>query len=483
MRLRLVFGVMGRQLQYFAPTFLAPLLLALWDGDLRAAGYFVLSLACCLAVGTAWHRGYQAPKVFWRAEALGIVAGTWLAVAAAAAVPFLCFGLSPVDAYFEAMSGLTTTGATILQDFGAYPRSFFFWRSMVQWFGGIGVIALFVVVLPRLGIAGRQLLFAEASRAPGEAIAPQIRETAWRLWALYGGLTTVCMLGLMVCGLGGFDALCHALTTLSAGGFSPNSHSIAGFGNSAVEWWLILFMFLAGASFPLQYLALAARSPLALVRDGEFMAYLAVTLSAGLMVALVLGEGWWNLDELRAGLFQVASLISSTGFASVDYNRWPDGARGLLLVVMLVGGCAGSAAGGQKVVRHLFVVRHIGRELTQALHPRAVLPLVYNGRLVPHAVMRAVFALAVLYVGGYFVLGLYLVLIGHEPIAAFSASVACLGNIGPGFGDVGPMGSFAHFDPLSKLVLTGAMWLGRLEIVTVLALLHPHVLRRLRFSG
>jgi len=482
MRLRLVLTIIGRLTGLFSAAFLLPALLALYDREPEVAGHFVVSAVLGAIFGAVSSLGYRPPRLLHRAEAMGIVSGTWLVVACLAAVPYLFAGLSLPDALFESMSGLTTTGATILTDFSAYGRAFFLWRAMTQWFGGLGVIALFVVVLPRLGIAGRQLFFAESSSAPGEGVSPQIRDSASRLWILYVALTLLCAVLLWFAGMDAYESIVHSFTTLAAGGFSPNGSSIAGYENASVEWILVPFMFLAGASFPLQYRVFTAKEPLGFFRDEEFLFYSAVTVGGGLLVAAILAGGLPGEEQLRLGLFQSASLISSTGFASDDYNLWSDAAKQVLLLVMIIGGCAGSAAGGPKAIRHLLVGRHIAREIKQVIHPRAVLPLKYKKHGVPDHVMRAVFTLAVMYVGGYFVVGVLLVWLGSEPVTAFTASLACLGNVGPGFNEVGPMGNFAGLTATAKMLLFVAMWVGRLEILSVVALLHPHVWRALRWQ-
>ncbi len=480
MRVLLVLAIIGRLMRSFCLAFLAPALLALWDGEWTVASHFFATAAGGAVAGTLMSLRYEAPRLLHRAEAMAVVAGTWLLVAALAGVPYLFAGLSVPDALFESMSGLTTTGATVLQDFSLYGRAFFLWRAMTQWFGGLGVIALFVVVLPRLGIAGRQLFFAESSSAPGEGVSPQIRDSANKLWVLYVALTVLCAGLLYLTGMDVYESGVHALTTLAAGGFSPNGSSIAGYDNPAAEWVLVPFMFLAGASFPLQFRVFTGKDPLGFLKDEEFRFYTIVTVLGALGMAAVVAGGMPTADTLRAGFFQSTSLISSTGFASEDYDQWSDAAKQIVLLVMIVGGCAGSAAGGPKAVRHLLVGRHILRELKQVLHPRAVLPLRYNGKGVPDQVMRAVFTLAVIYIGGYFVVGVLLVWMGSEPVTAFTASLACLGNVGPGFNAVGPMMNFAGLSAAAKILLFVAMWVGRLEIVTVVALFHPHVWRSLR---
>lgn len=479
MRLLLVFGLVGQLLRSFCLAFIPPIALALLDGATESAVQFSMSLAATFVAGTLL--GSQTPKVsvLHRAEALAIVTLTWLVLGVFCAVPYVLHGLHPVDALFESISGLTTTGATILSDFKRFDRSFFLWRAMTQWFGGLGIIALFVVVLPRLGIAGRQLFFAEASGAPAEGVSPQIRQSASRLWVLYVALTVVLIGLLMLCGFPFYDALCHALTTMAAGGFSPHPESIMGYANPAAEWVLTVFMLLAGASFALQYRVLSGR-PLGFLRDAEFKFYAGVTLVVGVGCAVGLAGGLPGEEHLRLGLFQSASMISSTGYASTDYELWGHNLKALLVLAMVVGGCAGSAAGGPKAVRILLVLKHVQREITRVLHPRAVLPIKYQGRSVNRDIMRSVFTLVVLYYFGYFIVGVALVIMGSDLVVGFSASLACFGNVGPGFGHAGPMGSFAGFSHPAKLLLTAAMWLGRLEIVTVLALLHQDVWRELR---
>ncbi|MBC8328059.1 MAG: TrkH family potassium uptake protein [Planctomycetes bacterium] len=493
MRLALVLGLVGRLLRVFSPAFLPPALLALHDGANRMALEFVAAGAAAFAFGTLMGRRRIRAVSFRRSEALAVVSFTWLVVAAFAAVPYLMVGLSPVDALFESMSGFTTTGATIFtEQHWQFDRALFLWRAMTQWFGGVGVIALFIVVLPHLGVGGRQLFFAEASFAPSESIAPKIQGVATRIWILYVFLTLLqTSLLFLMAGMPFFDSACHALTTMPAGGFSPNPASIAGYADPAAfpgydpaigEWIITVFMLLAGMSFPLLWVGLVGR-PWKLFQDGEARFYMLATLLGAAGVALVLAQGLPDLAGVRTAMFQCASLISSTGYASTDYNLWADGARVMLIFVMLVGGCAGSAAGGAKSVRHLIALKYLYRELTRVLHPRAVIPLRHKAAVIPEAILRAVLTVVALYLAGYLLCGTILVLLGADLVTGFTASLACLGNIGPGFGPAGPMGSFGGFDSASKLVLVVAMWCGRLEVVTVLALLHPDVLRKIRWRG
>jgi trk system potassium uptake protein TrkH len=478
-RLVLVVTVIGSFLRLFGLAFVPPLILAAIEGEWTGVLDFLLAISVTVGLGTAVSFRMKKGVVLDRGEALAVVSGTWASVAICGAIPYLSEGLSVIDALFESFSGFTTTGATVLTDFSRYGRAFYLWRAMSQWFGGLGVIALFIVMLPRLGIAGRQLFFAEASGAPSEAVSPAVRHAASRLWMLYVALTLLLTALLLICGMGPYDALVHALTTMPAGGFSPHGQSIMGYDNPAAEWVLTVFMVIAGSSFPLLYHFLRRRS-FRVLNDGEFLFYVGSTIVFGVAIAFVIAPGLPGEPELRTALFQAASIISSTGYASTDFNLWSDPARVLLVVLMVIGGCAGSAAGGPKVVRWLIVFTHVRRELTRTLHPRAVLPVRYKGKVVDPPIIRAVFSLVVLYVLGYFVGGVVMVVLGADLVTGFSAAIACLGNIGPGFGPAGPMGSFAGFSDAAKLVLTVLMWIGRLEIVAVIALLHPDVWRDVR---
>ena len=505
MRLGLVLSITGRLMVPFCTAFAFPTAIALRDGlfdaewsyridpaELSEAVNFVVTLVLALGFGLSFGRKAERPSVFLRAEALAVVTLTWALIAGFGGLPYVLGGMSVVDALFESVSGFTTTGATILTDFESKSRAFFLWRAMSQWFGGLGVIALFVVVLPRLGIAGRQIFFAESSSAPSEAVSPSVRQSARRLWLLYTALTGLMAVLLMMTGFSVYEGIVHSLTTLAAGGFSPNGGSIFGYHNAAAEWVFVPFMFIAGASFPLLFVALTRR-PWVLLKDGEFKQYFLVSLGFTLAIAALLAGGLPGEQHLRDAAFQVTSLISSAGFASLDYEiHWSAGIKALLVAVMILGGCAGSAAGGAKQVRFLLVFRFLHRELMRVLHPRAVLPLRHGGERVPDRVMWSVFTLVLLYLMGYVVVAILVtLLLPTEPgtvitaehlSTGFSASVACLSNVGPGFGVVGPMGSYAGLHPLAKLILTAAMLIGRLEIVTVLALFHPDVWRHLRWK-
>ena len=345
---------------------------------------------------------------------------------------------------------------------------------MTQWIGGMGVITLVVAVLPRLSHGVHQLFFAEAPGPTEEKLAPQIRKTAASLWRLYAGLTAAEVVALGLAGMPWFDAVCHAMTTLSAGGFSPHGQSIMGYDSAAIEWIICGFMLLAGANFALQYRALLGRPGL-LARDDELRVYgVVVGLATAVLVVLLWGiEG--DGAPLRRATFQVLSILTTTGYATTDFELWSDQTKLVLFALMFVGGCAGSAAGGPKVLRHIIAGRFTLCELRRTLHPRGVLPVKLGGRVVPDEVIRSVLVFFVFYVLAFAVCAAVVVSFGEDPETAVTAAAATLGNIGPGFGAVGPMASFGELHPVSKVTLIAAMWIGRLEVVTVLALLRPEV--------
>ena len=482
MRLSLVIHVAGRILRILGMMFLAPIVVSLIYGESEDVGGFVLAGAITVVLAQAMVRASrETAEDLRRIEALAVVSGTWLVVAQLGAIPYMWVGLSPIDALFESMSGFTTTGATILVDFEQLGRGMLFWRSMSQWLGGMGVITLFVAVLPRLAFGVRQLFFTEAPGPTGERLTPHIRQTAAYLWQVYAGLTLAELVALSVAGMPLYDAVCHSMTTLAAGGFSPNPESIMGYQNAAVEWIICVFMFLAGANFALQYRALLGR-PGALLRDDEFKAYATIIgfAASGLAVFLWMQGGD---ASFRTALFQTLSVVTTTGYASVDFELWTDQAKVILLALMFIGGCAGSAAGGPKVLRHVLVGRYTLTELRRTLHPRGVLPVKLGGKVVSEEIMRAVLVFFLFYILMFAVCAALVISFGADIVTGLTATIATLGNIGPGLGQVGPMANYGHLHPVSKVVLTAAMWIGRLEVLTVLALLRWEVWRSAHWRG
>ena len=418
-----------------------------------------------------------------RMEGLATVGMSWLLLVLIGAAPYAVNGFAPADALFESMSGLTGTGATILTDFDAASEGVLLWRSLSEWVGSMGIIALFIAVLPALRIAGRQMFFAEAPGPTEERLTPRIRNTAVALYTLYVGLT-VLETGLLVrLGMPLFDAVCNSLSTVSAGGFSPHPSSIAGYSSPAIEWTVMAFMLLAGANYAFQFQAIRGR-PLTLLRSEEFRLYLLIVLVATLLLACTLKSNDVSLwDWIRAGAlseetlrragFQALTLITTTGFATEDFALWSGASQTILLLLMFCGGCGGSAAGGPKLVRIWLIAKSSLLELFHTVFPRAVRPLRLDGRRVPEDVIHAIVSFLLLYLV-LFALSVGVVgLTGVGMETAVTASIATLGNIGPGLGDVGPFDNYAHFQAGIKVYLSLNMWIGRLEIITVLIFLHP----------
>ena len=474
MRLWYVFALLGRIAQYFSFFFIIPALFALYDSNWKDSIPFFCGGLVSFGMGKIFSLPLQKGTIIQRPEAMLFVSGSWLLLAIFSAIPYVIIGLPFVDALFESMSGLTTTGATILTDFSAYNRSFFLWRALTQWLGGLGVIALFVIILPMIGVSGRQMMFAEGSSAPSEELSPSASRNATSLWRLYSALTLICFISLHFAGMGYYDSLVHAFTTLSAGGFSPYGGSILDAHSSSVEWILIFFMFLAGASFPLQLKVFSGNWRTGWF-DGELRMYTAAILVCSLFLAFLLTFelGGTLFEHFRMALFQIVSVLTSTGFASVDYNLWSDQCKVVIVIAMLISGCAGSAGGGPKSIRILLSFRHILRELKQALYPKAVFALRYKEKVIPDVLLRSIYNLVILYFAGYLLVGFALALSGLDMVTAFSASLACLGNVGPGFNELGPMGNFSSLSDFAKLLLVAAMWIGRLEVVSVIALFLP----------
>lgn len=482
MRLSLVLHTVGHVLRLFGFLLLIPLVTDLLYGGFVESIGFLIAGVTAVAGGHQLVRLHAGGEELRRMEGIGVVAAVWLGAAIVGAIPYVWSGLGVVDALFESMSGFTTTGATIFRDFSDHSRGLFLWRAFTQWLGGIGVIALVIAVLPRLAIAGRQMFFAEAPGPQEERLTPRIRNTAIALWSLYVGLTAFEVLLLVLSGMPLYHAICNSFATLAAGGFSPHPESIGGYGNPLAEWIVLVFMFLAGANYLLQYRAIRGR-PAALAKDEEFRTYVGIVLVASVLLGLALAgrHGWGFFDVARHSAFQVLSIVTTTGFATDDFAGWSERAKVILLVLMFVGGSAGSAGGGPKVVRMLLIFKYAGAEVVRALHPQVVRPVRLNGRTVPASVMQSIVSFFLLYLLIYVASVVIVVLLGADLMTAITACIATLGNIGPGFGAVGPMASYADFPALSKLVLFMNMWIGRLEVMTVILLLQPSVWRTARW--
>jgi trk system potassium uptake protein TrkH len=422
------------------------------------------------------------PRELSHREGMAVVGLSWAVAGLLGGVPLFFSGelASFTDAVFESTSGFTTTGASVLTQVESAAKGVLFWRALTHWLGGMGFVVLSLAILPLLGVGGMQLYRAEVPSPTPDRLAPRLADTASVLWKVYAGLTAAEALLLMACGLDWFEALCQAFATMATGGFSTRSASIAGFESAAVEWVVALFMVLAGMNFSLHFHLFRRKRLRAWWNDEEWRFYIgvfagfALLVAAGLWAAAGAGLG----EGLRLAAFQTATILTTTGFATADYSLWPTWCLGLLLPLMFVGGSAGSTGGGPKVMRVLVVLKQSASELRRLVHPRVVAPVRLNGRTVERQVVSSVYSFMGLYLGVFVVIGLILAGLGLDLVDAFSAAIACLGNIGPGLGSVGPAGNYAHLSDAAKWLLSLAMIVGRLEIYTVLVLLVPDFWRR-----
>ncbi|WP_319508334.1 TrkH family potassium uptake protein [uncultured Methanolobus sp.] len=472
-----ILNVLGGLLRFLAAIMLVPLFVALYYGD--SLYPFLAAIIITGLTGILLSYYYKATDEWKAREGFAIVAFGWLAAAISGSIPFMVDGFSPINAIFESMSGFTTTGATVLVDIEAHSRSILFWRSMIQWIGGMGIIMLFIAILPKLGVAGRQLFRAETPGPTEDKIKPRIRETAKILWLVYVFISMLEVIALLLAKMSLYDAVTHTFTTMACGGFSPYSQSIAAFNSPLIEGIITLFMFISGANFALHYRTLYTNRQ-SLLKDDEFKFYLLVTVIATLLLTFSLWSdmGETVLTAFRYAVFQVVSIITTTGFATADFNMWTDSAKIVLLAVMFIGGCAGSTSGGIKVVRFLLLLKYAQRALFKSIHPRAVKPIKLNNKTVPDDVMQAIVSFVVIYFMIFAISTGLLSLMGIDIISSITSSIATLGNIGPGFGLVGPMANFAAIPFVGKIVLIANMWIGRLEVFTVIVMLTPEFWKR-----
>ncbi|MFB6234126.1 MAG: TrkH family potassium uptake protein [Halopenitus sp.] len=487
----------GMVINALAVTMLVPVAVALVYGD--GLWTFLASMAIVVVVGLGLEQ-LDSGKDLGPREALLFVSLAWLAVAVFGAIPYVIAGYgtastlaSPINALFESMSGFTTTGATVMGDisFETHSRAIMMWRQLTQWLGGMGIIVLMVAILPEVAVNGAQLMESEAPGPHLQKLTPRIAETARALWGAYLAFTVLYIALLYGLHLSGFapgmdfyDAVAHGFTTLPTGGFSPEADSIAAY-SAAVQWLVIPFMVVAGTNFAL-FWHVFEREFHYVVEDHEFRAYVgalgaltavtSVLLFFGGAPTLTLGgvtQGVFG-NSVRQAAFQVVSLMTSTGYASSDFAQWGTSGQLVLLFAMFIGGSAGSTGGGIKVIRWLIIVKAAKRELFTTSHPDAVRPIRLGGTIVDEDAIRAIMAFSLFYLA-MFAVAVVLISVDASrvgltltPLEAISASIATLGNIGPGFGLVGPFGSYLKFPATTKVLFVFLMWIGRLEILPVL---------------
>ncbi|HWP94569.1 MAG TPA: TrkH family potassium uptake protein [Gammaproteobacteria bacterium] len=478
MNLALVQHVLGLLLMLFSLWMLPPAGVAWWyrDGD---TAHFLTSFAITFAAGALlWFPQRRLKRDLRLRDGFLIVALFWFALGTFGAMPLVLAPhpqMSFTDAVFEAVSGFTTTGATVLTGLDALPPSINYYRTQLQWLGGMGVVVLAVAILPMLGIGGMQLYRAETP-GPGKdaKLTPRITETAKALWYAYFVLTAACVVAYWLAGMTLYDAICHAFATLSTGGYSTHDASMAYFKSPLIEALAIVFMVLGATNFSLHFLAFRNLSVRPYVDDVECRAFILLLFVFGSVVGgvLYLSGGYGDPGEAALkGLFQVVSLMTSTGFTTADYTVWPGMLPVLLILVTFIGGCGGSTGGGMKVVRIYLLYKQAAREVIRLIHPSAELPVKVGDKAVEPRVVDAVWGFCFIYIAVYVAMMLLVIAAGNDQVTAFSAVATCINNAGPALGKVAA--NFTALDDFSKWVCIFAMLIGRLEVFTVLVILTP----------
>ena len=470
--------ILGLLLMMFSLTMLPPIIFSVIEND-QSWLPFVEGFALTLAAGLLfWLPVHRSKKDLRLRDGFLVVASFWTVLGTAGAAPLYfsdVLSLSFTDAVFESMSGLTTTGATVLTGLDDLPMSILYYRQQLQWLGGMGIIVLAVAVLPMLGVGGMQLYRAET---PGPVkdtkLTPRITETAKALWYVYLAFTTTCFVGYWIAGMGWFDALCHAFSTVAIGGFSTHDASIAYFDSAAIDFIAVFFMFVAGINFSLHFFAWRYVSVKHYFQDQEFRAYsfILIVLSTVVVASLYAYRGFDDpFDTFLDGMFQAVSIGTTTGFTTEDFSMWPAALPALLIFASFIGGSAGSTAGGIKVIRWLLVYKQGVREIVRLVHPSAEIPVKLGSKAVSSRVVEAVWGFFSVYIIVFGVMLLAMMSTGLDQVTAFSAVAATLNNLGPGLGDVSS--GFMTVSDSAKWIAVAGMLLGRLEIFTLLVLITP----------
>jgi len=475
MNIRLVIYVLGIIIVGVGLSMLLPIAISLYyqDGDLLSLVY---SSMICIFLGLIVSYSSKEEGDIGIKDGFAIVTFGWVSAALFGSLPFLFFGTfnNFTDAFFEAMSGFTTTGATVLTNIGKQPHGILVWRSLTQWLGGMGIIVLSIAILPALRVGGMQLFKAEVPGPSQDRLTPRIKDTARLLWMVYVIISATETLLLFLGGMSLFDALNHTFTTMATGGFSTKDASIGAFNSPYFDAVITLFMFMAGINFALHYQMLKGNLK-SFFKDTEFLFYLGVV---GFFITLVV----INLkffaqkpltDAIRYGSFQVVSIVTTTGYGTADFELWPQFSQYTLLLLMFIGGCAGSTGGSIKNIRILLLIKYAYYELYKLIHPRAIISIKIRDKMVSEDILQGVLGFFLLYMAVFVVSSLFMALLGLDMITAISSVAATIGNVGPGLGMVGPTDNYAHIPFLGKWLLSLCMLIGRLEIYTVLIFFIP----------
>ena len=477
-----ILPILGLLILFLAGTMLFPTGISWYYGE-KEVGSFLLAIGISVLAGFALYLPFPKERgEITRRQAFAIVAFGWISASIFGAVPFVLSGTfaNPLDAFFETVSGFTTTGSSVLPSaaIDAFPKGLHFWRSMIQWLGGMGIILLSIAILPFLGVGGMQLYRAEVPGPFLDKLRPRIAETAKILWQTYLLISGLEVALLFFGGMSLFDSICHAFTTMATGGFSTKGASIAAFGHYH-RIVITFFMFLAGTNFALHYRLLRGNVT-GYVRDREFRFYVTLILiGIGIMFFILssrYGGGWGN--RLEDAVFQVISIMTTTGYATADFGVWPAFCQYFLLLLMFVGGCAGSTGGGMKVDRIMLLLKYAQQELRKIIHPHAAITVKVGEQPIAPVVINGVVGLVTLFMGIFVLASIAMTILGLDIVTSISAVAAALGNIGPGLGRVGPVEHYAHIPAVGKGILIFCMLAGRLEIYTIVILLFPEFWRK-----
>ncbi|PIE02698.1 MAG: potassium transporter [Acidobacteria bacterium] len=482
MNLKLLNHVVSVIVFFIGLTQLGALAVSLWFDDGSASSIAISAVLTMLAGGSVFlSTREKVVKELGLREGFGIVGLSWFAASFFGALPFWISGVIPefTYAFFESASGLTTTGSTILREIEGLPEGILFWRSFLHWLGGMGIIVLSVAILPFLGLGGMQLFKAESPGPTKDKLGPRIQETAKFLWFVYVLISLACFTLLWLAGMSVFDAACHMFGTVATGGFSTYNASVGHFHSPLIEYIIIFFMFICGISFSLHYRAILLGKPLCYFKPTEVKAYATIIALATIFIywTRIADQLPWE-QNLRECLFQVVSIMTTTGYGTADFELWHTGAQITLLFLMVVGGCAGSTGGGLKVVRVILLLKYLKTLLNQQLHPAGVFLAKMDGNRVPNKVLHNILGLFATFILIHMFSSFLLSLTGVDLTTATTAVLACLSNIGPGLGEVGPTDNFANFNSFAIWVLNFDMIMGRLELFSVLMLFLPQTWRR-----
>jgi trk system potassium uptake protein TrkH len=483
MHIKSIIKILSILMAIIAFFMLIPLALSLYYKEYDAFNAFIVSTSVSILFAVIGYGLFKNLKITFLSNKDGflLVSLSWICISLVGALPFYFSGAIPsyTDSFFETISGFTTTGASILNDIEAVPKSILFWRALTHWLGGMGIVVLTVAILPLLGIGGLQLLKAEAPGPTVDKITPRIAETAKYLWFIYLGMTVLETILLMFGGMDLFDAVSHSFATLATGGYSTKNTSIMHFNSAYIDGVITVFMVLAGINFTLHYRLLVGKGKY-LLKDTELKAYLLIFFGTSILITLNLHHDVYDslAKSFRYASFQVATILTTTGFASTNYEEWPFYSQMILFLLMFVGGCSGSTGGGIKVIRIVTLLKQGMNEMKYLTHPRGVFTLRMSGNPVKKDVVYAISGFFFLYIFLNLVVAAIVAFDNHDLLTSVSAALATVGNVGPGFGNVGPTDNYSELSHFVKWVLSFAMLAGRLEIYTFLVILTPHFWRK-----